>query len=1463
MKIRKYTLSILFIAMLAMVSLPGRLAFSDSLDKQVGGDNDDAEERSYGDMDLDSDDLDLGEKIVGIRFTDINIPRGSQITNAYLKFRASDERSESTSLTIYGQYIGNAPAFSSDDEDISDRDRTGDSVPWSPGHWYSWLHVSYYPYYTIPWYQTPDLKDIVQAIINHPDWAEGNSMVFIITGSGHRTADSNDLHNAYEPYLHIEYEPEVAAIIELDTTELEPWVWEGGTADPASFTLRNTGTGDLNYTITDVNSGVTDWITCAPVSGGPVTQEDGPQTITISYDTSSLAAGHYDATITVSDPNASNNPQTIDIDLDVIENKADMEVDNTYVGVTGYQGSDAFAESFTLSNTGRAVLNYDISDNVDWLSCSSVGGSLAVDGSATININFNSDSLSAGIYEATITLHDANAITQYVNITVSLTVEPIPLSSACGEVPVYTENLVSPAILLLLDCSGSMAWNVSVSGQSYQSPDIKDIVQEIVDRGHGGNPGNWQAGNDMAFVITGSGKRTAYPYDSSHTEAPLLHVEYEGGDDVDIRVNSNSDDAEEDGDDDVTTDSSDLDLGESAYTGVCFRNVQIPQGATITSAYIAFSAYDTRTTATSLTIRGHDTDDASGFVAGNNNSNISNRTLTTASVAWNSIESWTGPTQQPRMEVAQDALNELVEDMTISWGFGTWEGNFPSGNDYTKINVGCRYNNPTHLANLQAAINAADPGGNTPLTPALNAGLDYFRGLRADLEYDETFIGADCQPTFVIVITDGQGNTGTTTANVGTTTADLATHGVNTVGIGFGLAQEDTEQLYKLAEVSNDKGDDSDDDSLYSLHEEVDGVPQPFLAQSKEDLVTALRSITSGIKAEVFYGSAPAPTTSVDYGDIVITAKFQPADWSGDLVSTQYNLQTGEVEDVLWEASEEMPETINAFTVLSGTSEAVPYTDATLATDSYICADKKLGDIINSTPIIVEDPPYTYDFDDYLEDFKYATERDPLVYIGANDGALHAFLLADKVESGVTTYGGTEIWRFYPTAVHDNLNKAGTEDNWDMCDESTYCHRYYVDGSPVVADVYDGSEWKTMLVCGLREGGEAYFALDITSGKPFDDATDPSEFLWEFTDSELGQTWADPAIDRVSLSGGGTAWGVFFGSGYEELQTDQSSKEAYLYAVEADNMDDFWIESGTTTTNRIKISSTTLEDDALSSPLVADLEGDFIGDFIYVGNLYGSMYRVKNIGKGMEPVVTTFFDSQNTSDHGNSIRAKADFAYGEDSGEIWVYFGSGKYEGQVDKYSSAQQYFFGLKDISSGTTTYTIDDLVDLSAGYLVDDTTGDTLRVISGSNPSNDPWYIGLDNTSEGLIGSERVISQPLAAGGIVFFTTFIPDEDVCAGSGDAWLFAVDYETGLAPSNPVFDINADGVINEEDVIHSGDDTYNVAAISIGSGQPSKPVLHKDTIFVTTTGGGLIPVKVDLPGTLANMTSWKEDWEAD
>ena len=187
----------------------------------------------------------------------------------------------------------------------------------------------------------------------------------------------------------------------------------------------------------------------------------------------------------------------------------------------------------------------------------------------------------------------------------------------------------------------------------------------------------------------------------------------------------------------------------------------------------------------------------------------------------------------------------------------------------------------------------------------------------------------------------------------------------------------------------------------------------------------------------------------------------------------------------------------------------------------------------------------------------------------------------------------------------------------------------------------------------------------------------------------------------------------------------------------------------------------------------------------------------------------------------------------------------------------AQQYFFGIKDALGSTVEYDLNDLVSLEAKYITDVTTGQEVRYIEGTNPSKASWALKLDNSSSGMLGSERIIEQPLIVAGVVFFTTFIPDQDVCAGNGDAWVFAIDYETGMAPDKPVFDLNQDGVIDENDIATDGSgNTYNVAAISVGDGQASNPVLHKDILFINTTGGGLSPLNVNLENARVKLGTW-------
>ncbi len=1372
--------------------------------------DDDAEENSSGGMYRNSTDLELvhdgTDQTIGIRFPNVTVPQGAVITSAYLEFTVDETPTGTTNLTIKGEAGDNAARFAGGNNDITNRTTTGASVAWNDIPVWDTAGAAK---------QSPSISAVIQEIVGRAGWSSGNALAVIITGSGERTVESYDGAGGHSdltmaPMLHIEYSLDPVPYISTDTTAL---------------------------------------------------------------------------------------------------------------GASCYYENDATAATFTITNTGSASMSYTVSDDGAWVTLSSASGTLASGASETITVTYSTSALSVGTHGATITISDPNAPNSPWEISVSVTILALPAGTSCGNVPVYTENLVSPAILVLLDVSNSMTSMMNISaGVSPQTPELTTIVQEIVNRS------SWTSGHAMAFIITGSGQRTAKSYDGSSGEAPLLHVEYTGGPagGTDYRVSQSTDDAEERSTGTVGYTSTDLELVTASTVqtvGIRFQNVAIPQAAAITSAYLKFEIDESQSGATSLTIKGEDADNPPVFAAVANN--ISDRTTTTASVAWNAsttpaLEAWEGVTQQSRIDIGKDAISDLVTDRSVSWGYGTWSANTGDGylaaDNYTKIHVGTKDHTDAQQTALQAAITGTVAHSGTPFMDSLIAARKYFTGTKVD-EGGDRFTPAACQPMFLIDVTDGLGFYGSSVSTINTQTNALADNGISSVAVGFGI--DNATQINEMAKEANARGSASETDALYALHNETGGVGVPFLANNKQELANAFSTIRETILDNIFHGSSPAPTTSADLGDTVLIANFDASDWTGDLEAVT-QAADGDWDNLEWSASSEMPGSRSVFTINPASGAVVEYTDALLAGDNWLCKD--IGDIINSTPVVVGTPPFYYTFDGY-ETWKDGVSRNAMVYIGANDGALHAFDL--------TT--GEEKWAFVPENLQAKLMLAATP-AYDMCDDE-YCHQYFVDGSPQSADIYDttASAWKSILVVGEREGGEAYFALDVTSGKAFDASSPdtPSTFLWEFTDSELGQTWNDPSIKRVLDSSATAAWAVFFGSGYSA--SNQANKEAYLYGIVAQDESALW-NDGTGDINRIKIfdkaylafdrndtyfvvdevitggtsgatativaidqagadygtleltnvSGTFVDDeiltgqvpnpgdadvngtitdslknDAPASPLVVDFTADGIYDQIYAGNLYGSMYRIADIGKGENPSITKLFDfdPELTTPNEHPIRAQAGYTYGD--GYIWVLFGTGRYESQADKTSMYQQYFFGIQDSSGSTTENHLNDLVALEAGYVTDAVSGEVFRYINGTNPSNLSWAVSLDTTSSGMLGSERVIEKPLVVGNIVIFTTFIPDQNVCAGNGEAYVFALDLTTGRAPDSPVFDVNGDGVIDDNDVVTDAFGTIHKAAgIRVGDGQASNPVLLKNILFINTTDGGLEGIDVNLSGNRVQIKSW-------
>ena len=151
-------------------------------------------------MNLTSGDLDMAragtEQRVGVRFK-LDVPQGAKIKRAYIQFTADENQSGPTDLRIKAQTSDDSSAFNPWPFNISSRPTTSGSVSWSPAAWTAGAAGDAQ--------RTPDLTSLVQTVVDNPDWSGGGNSVFIITGSGKRSAVSYDASPASAPLLYVEY----------------------------------------------------------------------------------------------------------------------------------------------------------------------------------------------------------------------------------------------------------------------------------------------------------------------------------------------------------------------------------------------------------------------------------------------------------------------------------------------------------------------------------------------------------------------------------------------------------------------------------------------------------------------------------------------------------------------------------------------------------------------------------------------------------------------------------------------------------------------------------------------------------------------------------------------------------------------------------------------------------------------------------------------------------------------------------------------------------------------------------------------------------------------------------------------------------------------------------------------------------------------------------------------------------
>lgn len=442
-----------------------------------------------------------------------------------------------------------------------------------------------------------------------------------------------------------------------------------------------------------------------------------------------------------------------------------------------------------------------------------------------------------------------------------------------------------------------------------------------------------------------------------------------------------------------------------------------------------------------------------------------------------------------------------------------------------------------------------------------------------------------------------------------------------------------------------------------------------------------------------------------------------------------------------------------------------------------------LGDALESQPTFLSKPVFSYPYPGYAAYKSAQANRAGTIFLGANDGMMHAFATSDMKER----------WAYVPSMVVPNMWKLAST-TYDIN------HTNFVNGSPTVSDICIGTAaecaststavWKTILVGGLNAGGRGYYALDVTDPvKPI--------LLWELTqgsgtgkDVDMGFSYGKPIITRKA---DGT-WVVLVTSGYNNnIGSHAGVGKGYLYVLNA--------YKGTT----ISKISTGVGDATTPSGLAKvtgwnnDPAGNAVG-FVYGGDLLGNLWRfdinsasaatqVGSSGNGEVIKIAVLKDGANTPKTQPITTAPA---LGLVSGKRVVFVATGKYLEATDLIDTQQQTQYAISDDGSAT--------LDNPAGssrnsntliqQTITQTSGSAQRTVDSTKPvdfnTKRGWYVDFPAPLISGGASERVNVDSQLLLGTLIVPTIVPSNTVCAPGGSGWLNFFDYKTGGAISGTI-----------------------------------------------------------------------------
>ncbi|MEO7065892.1 MAG: PilC/PilY family type IV pilus protein [Rhodanobacter sp.] len=449
--------------------------------------------------------------------------------------------------------------------------------------------------------------------------------------------------------------------------------------------------------------------------------------------------------------------------------------------------------------------------------------------------------------------------------------------------------------------------------------------------------------------------------------------------------------------------------------------------------------------------------------------------------------------------------------------------------------------------------------------------------------------------------------------------------------------------------------------------------------------------------------------------------------------------------------------------------------------------------------------------------------RTPVVYVGANDGMLHAFDASETQDTSTppktvpTAGGGQELWAYVPRAIYSGLGNLTS---------SSFAFAPTVDATPVTRDVYFDAAtttpaitdpgWHTILVGGLRGGGRGVYALDITDPSQVTEANAGKKVLWEFNSdtpapasgcfasygscnpADLGYTFGQPNIGRLN---NGT-WVVIVPGGY----FPDCSKAPYTAAncptptgapttgTPAVAFSSLFVLDAQTGAMLAELKTTSgISSYGLSSPVLGDYNNDQVEDVAFAGDLAGNLWRYDLTGATPSSWTVGLSYKGMADKNGNQglqpITSMPRLFPDPATNRFIVVFGTGKYLGTSDNTSTSAktQSIYGIRDlVGANNVPITVTDRTNLQVQNLAEVAVTNNGITNIARGLSNNPvsstkngWYIDLDLTDA---PGERDVVTPgaLFDTNRVVITTLIPGtSDPCNATIGGALMVMDAATG------------------------------------------------------------------------------------